>query len=592
MNIMDSLLSRIQPTVIKYADVIAQIIKVDVEIMDNNFKRIASTGEYENLVNSSMVNDGRVYKTVIETKSLHIVKNPGEDEFCIECPKSSNCLEKCEICTPIILNDEVIGVIGLICFKDEQKDYLMANLDTFINFIQQISEFISAKAYEVKESEQILKRISLLNKVVDKLEQGVIVLDKNNCISQINKCAYKMLGIENYSGKKVKFRPTENYYLDHMEYEFEIDNKQYFLNGNLIKADLSEEKYDTLFIFDETKNLTNWINKLTNIEDDINLNSILSVSDKMINLKKRVVQISKSTSTVFITGESGTGKEMFARAIHKISDRGNYPFIAINCGAIPEPLIESELFGYVKGAFTGADPKGRIGKFQLANRGTIFLDEIGDLPLYMQVKLLRAIQEREITRVGSNQTINIDVRIIAATNKNIEHMIKSGQFRDDLYYRLNVIPLEIPPLRERIEDIKILTINFANKYSQLFTKKFEHVDKEVWKYFYEYPWPGNIRELENTVEFLVNIMSEDGIITQSMLPKKVKYNNESKSKDKEDDGEAFNLKEIEKRIILRALKKYGISTEGKKSAAHRLGIGIATLYRKIKEMGLEEIINV
>ena len=187
-------------------------------------------------------------------------------------------------------------------------------------------------------------------------------------------------------------------------------------------------------------------------------------------------------------------------------------FVAINCGAIPDTLLESELFGYVKGAFTGADPMGKIGKFELANKGTIFLDEIGDMPIYLQTKLLRVLQERKITRVGSNKEIDIDVRVIAATNKNLKELIRENKFREDLYYRLNVIPFEIPPLRERIGDIDLLINFFIEKYTNLLDKSFKSITmtEEVKEAFYKYYWPGNVRELENTIEFIVNMIGVDG----------------------------------------------------------------------------------
>lgn len=205
----------------------------------------------------------------------------------------------------------------------------------------------------------------------------------------------------------------------------------------------------------------------------------------MQKLKKTIKKIASSTSTVLVSGESGTGKELVARAIHNESNRREEPFIAINCAAIPDSLLESELFGYVKGAFTGADPMGKMGKFELANKGTIFLDEIGDMPLSLQTKLLRVLQERKVIRIGSNKQVNIDVRVIAATNKNLIDLIEEDKFREDLYYRLNVIPIEIPPLRERIEDIKLLTDFFIKKYLSLFNKDFMKIkiDKQVWDVF-------------------------------------------------------------------------------------------------------------
>ncbi len=235
------------------------------------------------------------------------------------------------------------------------------------------------------------------------------------------------------------------------------------------------------------------------------------------------------------------------------------------------------MFGYVKGAFTGADPNGKIGKFELANNGVIFLDEIGDMPIYLQSKLLRVIQDKKVIRIGSNQVIPLDVRIIAATNKDLRQMINENKFREDLYYRLNVIPIEVPPLRERKEDIKDLIYYFIHYYRKMFSKNFDKIEDETMKKLLEYPWYGNVRELENTVEFMVNMM-EQGIINDNTLPINIKKKDKKNIK----SDKIRNLEEIEQEEIRKAINYYGNTTEGKIKAANALGIGIATLYRKIQ----------
>lgn len=582
---MASVLGKIQDTVNKYAEVISQVLGVDVEIMDSSFIRLAGTGEYKNFVNNDMSGEGNVYKTVLESGKPFVINEPKNHPLCKTCPKINTCIEKFEMCTPIKLGNEVIGVIGLICFSNDQKRHIISKLETYTTFLEQIADLISAKAYEKIENENIIKRISLLNEIINKMDQGVIVLDKQNYISHVNKNAKKILDIKGIQDKKLNLIPTGNSFSDQDEYKLKLNNHDYLLMGKTYKVNMGEDKFHSIFIFDETKTINKWINTLTSQEGTITLNNILSVSKQINDLKEKVIQVATSTSTVLITGESGTGKEMFARAIHKLSDRENMPFIAINCGAIPESLLESELFGYVRGAFTGADPKGKIGKFELADKGTLFLDEIGDMPIYMQVKLLRVLQEREIIKIGSSQPIYIDVRIIAATNKNLEEMIKENLFREDLYYRLNVIPLEIPPLRNRKEDIQILVSYFANKYSKLFNKNFHAINKEVWELLYNYDWPGNVRELENIVEFMINMMDNSGIINKSCIPSRI-ISDENNPPINKIDITSLNLKEIEKQTIKRAIKIYGNTTDGKKLASKYLGIGIATLYRKILEYKL------
>ena len=311
----------------------------------------------------------------------------------------------------------------------------------------------------------------------------------------------------------------------------------------------------------------------------------------MKRLKENARQVAGSRSTVLITGESGTGKELLARAIHQASSRRDKPFVAINCGGIPDTLLESELFGYVSGAFTGASNKGRMGKFELAEGGVIFLDEISTMPLYLQVKLLRVLQERVIIRLGSNRPVHIDVRVIAASNENLEECIARNSFREDLYYRLNVIPLEIPPLRERSADISILADYFLDKYCSLFGKSKPRLRGAVVEFLETYAWPGNVRELEHVMEYAVNLMSGAGFLGLENLPAKLLESARSKPAAPETRhatpaGERRPpaiepLSVLEERAIRAAILQYGDSTAGKKRAARALGLSLATLYRKI-----------
>jgi len=251
------------------------------------------------------------------------------------------------------------------------------------------------------------------------------------------------------------------------------------------------------------------------------VDDIIGESQLMTNLKDTVKTIAKTNSSVLILGESGTGKELFAHAIHNASNRARQPFICINCGTIPAELIESELFGYEEGSFTGARKGGKVGMFQAAHKGTIFLDEIGDLPLSMQVKLLRVLQDKEIQKIGSNLREAIDVRVIAATNKDPYQMVQENQFRSDLYYRLNVISLRIPALRERKEDIPILSKSFINKLIRKENVKVEKISDSALEYLKHYNWPGKVRELEKVLEIAVNFLGNEKSIRAEHLPKRI-----------------------------------------------------------------------
>ena len=305
---------------------------------------------------------------------------------------------------------------------------------------------------------------------------------------------------------------------------------------------------------------------------------IKGTSKAVKQCKETIQKISATKATVLISGESGTGKELFARAIHDCSKQQNEPFIAINCGAIPPSLFESELFGYEGGAFSGADPKGKKGKFELAGNGTLFLDEIAEMPLDMQVKLLRVLQEKSFFRIGGMKLLQANCRIIAATNRNLEEMLQKETFREDLYYRLNVLSLEIPPLRERKEDVFELIQSFLHEFSILHQCPVQSFPYEVLQTLIQYNWPGNIRELRNIIERLV-ILAPDGIIRLEHLPASIYQTTIPDA--------SLSLQEqvdrYEKVLLLEALR---LENGNKSALAKRLGLSRATIYNKLKRLGI------
>ncbi|MCK4665194.1 sigma-54-dependent Fis family transcriptional regulator [Candidatus Dependentiae bacterium] len=309
------------------------------------------------------------------------------------------------------------------------------------------------------------------------------------------------------------------------------------------------------------------------------LNSFIGKSKNVEKLKTKLMKILNTNSTILITGESGTGKELAAKIIHYNSNRAACPFISVNCAAIPEPLIESELFGIEKNIATGVNA--RLGKFEIADGGTLFLDEIGDMPIFLQVKILRLLQEKEFERVGGLKTVKKDVRIIAATNKNLEEEIKSGNFREDLFYRLNVFPINIPPLRERAEDILMIAEMAIFKLSGLK----DLLEDSVKKVLINYNWPGNVRELQNILEYSL-IMSERKIIKLEHLPDKIKGKTVTESTGKHislpESGLKFN--DLEKDLLIQALNK---AKGNKAKAARLLGISRRTLIYRLKKFNIK-----
>ena len=303
---------------------------------------------------------------------------------------------------------------------------------------------------------------------------------------------------------------------------------------------------------------------------------IIAKSHKMQQILEMVQTVAQSNATVLITGESGTGKELIARAIHNLSPRREKPFVAVSCAALPETLLESELFGHEKGAFTGAIAQ-RKGRFELAHQGTLFLDEIGEISANIQVHLLRVLEDKEFTRVGGTQPIKVDVRLISATNKNLEEAVARGEFRDDLYYRLNVVAIRLPPLRERREDIPLLAQHFLEKFAQENQKMGLEFSPDALDFLLKYEWPGNVRELENAVERAV-VLAQNSLITAADLSPQG-YPSPAKTPSSRE-----SLEDLEKRHILNVLLETGGNCS---QAAKILGITRTTLYNKIKRYGLD-----
>lgn len=303
---------------------------------------------------------------------------------------------------------------------------------------------------------------------------------------------------------------------------------------------------------------------------------VIGKSSALESVLEQVERVAPTDSTVLIHGETGTGKELIARAVHNISLRCGRPFVKLNCAAIPLDLLESELFGHEKGAFTGAIAQ-KVGRFEIANKGTLFLDEVGDIPPALQPKLLRVLQEQEFERLGGTHTHQVDVRLVAATNRDLMKMVKRGEFRIDLYYRLNVFPVSLPPLRERREDIPDLVAHFVDIYSRRMDKQIDEIPAETLSALSSYPWPGNIRELQNIIERAV-ILSNDGVLPNP-LPK-------AEAQDAIMPSTATTLRETERTLILSTLESVGWVIGGPKGAAAKLGLKRTTLIHKMQKLGI------
>ncbi|EFH06016.1 Sigma-54 interaction domain protein, partial [Clostridioides difficile NAP08] len=580
---MLSKLKEFQQEMIKYTETVASVLDVDIEIVDDRLIRISGTGLYKSKINESVVTEGFIYDNVIQTGQELVVLDICDNQLCIECSHYMKCLNKVIIAVPIKYNNRTIGVIGAISTDKTKKVEISAKIDNYLKFVNHICDLISMKIEEHEVSKNSSRKMDMMIEIIENVEKGVIILDINSKISYINNIALKKLDIDkNIIENIVNIVSVESSSNGHELLEIDIDNKIYNINAKIIPVYPYINQYDKIIIFDKT-----YINHKGHVKvnsgwGNSDIESIIGNSEAMLKVKERTKKLAKSNSTVLITGESGTGKELIARAIHAEGSRWNKPFIAINCAAIPENLLESELFGYIKGAFSGASSGGKVGKFELANEGVIFLDEIGDLSMPLQAKLLRVLQERKFARIGSNKLIDLDIRVIAATNKNLLKLVNEGKFRDDLYYRLNVIPINLPPLRERKDDIEAIMMKFASKYSLELGIQLNKIEENVMNMLINYNWPGNIRELENAVEYMMNLVGDDGIIYKDMLPLDILnyYNingNICKNKDiniifeddivggiVENQERILSIKELELTYINKLLNKYGRDTKTKK----------------------------
>ncbi|MGI6630583.1 MAG: sigma-54 interaction domain-containing protein [Bacillota bacterium] len=439
--------------------------------------------------------------------------------------------------------------------------------------------------------------------ILDAIQEGIIVADNDGWVHYVNSAFTNITGVKETGrvGKKIqevcpggplsKVLKTGQAFYGEKYQMFDADKK---VMCNAAPIVINDSMIGGVVIFQDVTELRRLSSQLEKSERTIKmLNSKLSnvaaarygfeniVGDSpafmlCVRMAKRAAQ---TDSTVLLTGESGTGKELFAHAIHKTSPRNSRPFVKVNCAAIPDNLLESEFFGFEKGAFTGAN-KPKEGMFDLANKGTIFLDEMGEMSLPLQAKLLRVLEEGEMFRVGGTEPVKVDIRVIAATNRNLKEQVKQGKFREDLFYRLNVINIELPPLRERSEDIVPLAECLLQKINRKMGKAIKGFSPGACRVLVLYQWPGNVRELRNCIERAV-IMTEGEIITehdlQFILPR------ESENIDFE---RLISLEAMEREMIKRALKQFGNTVEGKKQAASVLKISLRTLYNKISRYKL------
>lgn len=488
------------------------------------------------------------------------------------------------------IKGNIIGTINLTGASNLVHPHTLGLVVSVVNAVENKLDYLKVQK-ELFDSNQFA--FAMMNS----LSHGVFAIDLNDDIHWVNDMACRSLNtrrldlidkpfqsiFKNWAAAKNAVLKEQSFSDEEGEFSIPGQNEKYVFTVLPIRSK-DNDLYGFLMMFREFHKMINIVTKYSGMQARFTFNDVVANSAKMKEVIKYAKKIANSPSTILITGESGTGKEVLAQSIHFASDRRENSFVAINCGALPDTLIESELFGYDPGAFTGAKRSGNPGKFELADKGTLFLDEIGEMPIDMQVRLLRTLQEGSVTRIGGTKNIPVDVRIITATNKNLEEEIEAGKFRVDLFYRINVIQLHIPPLRERREDINLLIRYFLKKKSFKLKKTIPEIDPMLMKLLNENEWVGNIRELENVVEKIVLL---DGNVNAEDLFSKNALNENAVKKISNEYGvmPLVTLEEIEKVAIENAIEKLSGNLS---LVARTLGISRNTLYLKMDKYRIKK----
>jgi sigma-54 dependent transcriptional regulator, acetoin dehydrogenase operon transcriptional activator AcoR len=579
----------IQEAVQQVSEAMASVLDIDVIISDAEFHIVGDTKKHFKR-DVTEVKDTYVIGQVIKTGILQVVSGKDDCEPCLSCMQQASCNLQAMICVPIHHAGTRIGAIGLIAITSASHDKLLENQCNMIEFAERMADLIVSKLREKEAALRLTVARNQLMSIMNSIDEGIAATDESGSIVYLNSILEDMLGAPNSAliGRTVTdvldvpcvaALIADGVEFNNVELRAHHAKSEVHALMSGRRVTLENKNAGAIFALKKMEDVYQVINNLTGSPLSTSFDQIIGDSAVMRQLKDTALRVATGSSSILITGESGTGKEVFARAIHYASPRSKSPFIAINCAAMPESLIESELFGYEEGTFTGGIRGGRPGKFQLAHGGTIFLDEIGDMPLHLQPKLLRVLQEKSIEKLGGHKSVAVDVRLIAATNKDLEAMVERGEFREDLFYRINVIPLRIPPLRERPKDTSLLLSNFLDQYGAKLNKKIKGFTADAERALLSYPWRGNVRELANVVEYAIN-MEPSAYITTNSLPFRVLGKREALTPAKPPP----TWRSTEQQMIRSLCDELGTSVAAKRQIAEELGVSLATLYRKLKDM--------
>ncbi len=589
-------LKRIQSFLQQVAGAFAGVVDIEIGIFSSDLEVIAGSGYFEKEV-GTVYDEGCMTHKVLSSSSDDsiFVENTAHAVCCTECDYSERCEVLAFVMRPIIYGESKIGTISLLALTEQHRRKLLNHYDKMQDFLSKLCNLILISINEKKMESKITTLMNQFKDVINSIYEGVIAINNQGIVTNVNQAAEEMLQIDHNSVYRTHINnlfpdfvvedalnrnehtDSDLYYVNEVSYAGP-NNKTLYLFYNITPMYEDGRVSGAVLTFRKKEEVEEMANRIMKENKKCTFAGIIGTSNEISEIKEKMKLIAATDSTVLIYGETGTGKSIFARAIHEESPRRKNPFVSVSCAAIPATLLESELFGYEEGAFTGARKGGKPGKFELAHGGTIFLDEIGDMPLDFQVKLLHVIENKSIARIGGVSFRDVDVRIITATNRDLEELIRERKFREDLFYRINVIPFTLPSLRDRKDDIILLMHHFLDYYSVRMNKKVKGFEEDAREALLNYPWPGNVRELENAIEYAVNIESSHQV-TKNSLPDKINRHSSSS-----DQTGIEDITSLEEKAIKAALDKYGKTTWGKEKAASALGISRATLYRKLKRI--------
>lgn len=566
-------LEEIRPSVERFVTAVSNSLRLEVAVFDSNCQLFFCTPVY-------LKKKGRTVHTpslreVIENESV-LVNTPGEMASCVGCRFKEHCPSTIEILCCIRADTNVAGVLAFTSFTKEGQRRISENTSVYLNAITEMANLFGGQILSISGGRGPANLDSNLIPIMELCEQPVLLTDAHGVILQYNQLAANLLKIcditssslwQIFPSAVVKRIMEGN---DLFEKSVTIANMATKISTRAILVDGQITGF-FIRISDDLKELS---------KENRYFEGIIGTSPAIMEVQRMIRRIANSPSPVLITGETGTGKELIARAIHEQSHRNKYPFVAINCSSIPESLFESELFGYEEGSFTGAKKGGKPGKIEMAQGGTLFLDEIGEMPLFAQPKLLRILQEYELERVGSNKKIHLDIRIIAATNRDLNDMVAEKKFRSDLFYRINVINLKLPSLRTRRDDIIPIAENYIRKLKLKMNTPLTSISPEAAEILLNFDWPGNVRQLQNIIEYAANLCETDTLMP-SDFPEVMRICSETAVYPSLDGKPAASGSSDKEDRLRELLEKYGYTLEGKKRIAAELNISLRTLYRRI-----------